>query len=538
MSLTSDPPNGHTAEEPLETPGAGPSRLSIQGEEEDRELFLRRRKDYLDLDSSVQSSNELLSSLASYLSTFQNDLSAVSGQVADLQQRSADIESQLKGRKTILPPLNALLADITLPPALVLTLRDTQPSQNPELWLSAIAQLDEKIHAVRSRGKVRAAKEMESVIDGLRLKALTQLPPFLLSLIRPLRSPSTGLSTNLAVLQTSLLLKYQSFYAFLFRQSPRLAKQVERGYVNAARSYYETGMRRYARALGAIKARTTEKLDLIGVVSSDPAVMAKTQEGVKQAYDRLKYADLDEAEAGQVVLAYMTDDKDLRIPVESLFRSLSLVLLDNASAEFTFIVRFFARSMQPVPSRSQADTPTSAPTPLSGGASDATSDVEALRGGTPTPKRRGTIVVDSSDESLKDAQRIFHEVFDPALEYCTQFFQSVITPSPPPAIPLLSLIRLNDQIISTADTRGCLPLLPFLQAQKLAMWPIYRKEMDGHVDSLKKLADDAEGKGLAGFVGKGVKDGSVRVVASRYAALFSCVTALSEEAEEAMIFSR
>jgi hypothetical protein len=190
------------------------------------------------------------------------------------------------------------------------------------------------------------------------------------------------------------------------------------------------------------------------------------------------------------------------------------------------------------PSRSQADTPTSAPTPLSGGASDATSDVEALRGGTPTPKRRGTIVVDSSDESLKDAQRIFHEVFDPALEYCTQFFQSVITPSPPPAIPLLSLIRLNDQIISTADTRGCLPLLPFLQAQKLAMWPIYRKEMDGHMDSLKKLADDAEGKGLAGFVGKGVKDGSVRVVASRYAALFSCVTALSEEAEEAMIFSR
>jgi hypothetical protein len=125
-------------------------------------------------------------------------------------------------------------------------------------------------------------------------------------------------------------------------------------------------------------------------------------------------------------------------------------------------------------------------------------------------------------------------VFDPALEYCTQFFQSVITPSPPPAIPLLSLIRLNDQIISTADTRGCLPLLPFLQAQKLAMC----KEMDGHMDSLKKLADDAEGKGLAGFVGKGVKDGSVRVVASRYAALFSCVTALSEEAEEAMIFSR
>jgi hypothetical protein len=252
--------------------------------------------------------------LASYLSTFQTDLSTVSGQLADLQQRSAHIEAQLKGRKvgpsmiwltqTILPPLNALLTDITLPPALVLTIRDTQPSQNPDLWLSAILQLEDKIVAIKSRGKVKAAHEMEGVIEGLRVKALTQLPPFLLSLIRPLRSSSTGLSTNLAVLQTSLLLKYQPFYAFLHRQSPRLAKQVERGYVNAARSYYETGMRRYARAMGQIKARTTEKSELIGVVAPGAAT-----DGVNQAYERLRYADVDLEEG--VILAYMADDKEL-----------------------------------------------------------------------------------------------------------------------------------------------------------------------------------------------------------------------------------
>lgn len=115
------------------------------------------------------------------------------------------------------------------------------------------------------------------------------------------------------MLQTSLLLKYQPFFAFLYRQSPRLAKQVERGYVNAARAYYETGMRRYARALAQIKARTVEKSELIGVVSSEAAqaVLNKTPVGVKQAYERLQYADLDvEGEAGSVVLAYMADEKD------------------------------------------------------------------------------------------------------------------------------------------------------------------------------------------------------------------------------------
>jgi hypothetical protein len=141
------------------------------------------------------------------------------------------------------------------------------------------------------------------------------------------------------------------------------------------------------------------------------------------------------------------------------------------------------------------------------------------------------------DDQLKDAERIWHEVFDPAIDYVSSFF-STITTVPPPAIPLLTLIRLNDRLLSISDSRGTLPLVPILLNQKMAMWPIFRKEMDAHIDSLNKLADEAEGKGLAGFMGKGVKDGAVRQVANRYAALFSCVTALSEEAEEAMMFSR
>jgi len=62
--------------------------------------------------------------------------------------------------------------------------------------------------------------------------------------------------------------------------------------------------------------------------------------------------------------------------------------------------------------------------------------------------------------------------------------------------------------------------------------------MDAHFASLKKVADEAGSKGIAGMMAKGVKDGVVRQIAIRYAALFSCVTALSGEAEEAMIFSR
>lgn len=211
----------------------------------------------------------------------------------------------------ILPPLNALLSDLIIPTSLVLTIRDTEPAANPSLWLQAIAELEDKMQAVKSRGaKVKAARELESVIEALALKAMHALPPFLLTLIRPLRSASKGLSTNLAVMQTSLLLKYQPFYAFLARQSQRQAKQVERGYVNAARGYYETAMRRYARALTTIRLRTPQTPDLIGVVSSEAAAATKTPDSVREGYKRLAYADLD-MDDGAVVLAYMADDKEL-----------------------------------------------------------------------------------------------------------------------------------------------------------------------------------------------------------------------------------
>ena len=46
-----------------------------------------------------KTSLELLGNLEKFLSTFQNDLSAVSGQISDLQNRSQELDERLKGRK-------------------------------------------------------------------------------------------------------------------------------------------------------------------------------------------------------------------------------------------------------------------------------------------------------------------------------------------------------------------------------------------------------------------------------------------------------
>jgi hypothetical protein len=129
-------------------------------------------------------------------------------------------------------------------------------------------------------------------------------------------------------------------------------------------------------------------------------------------------------------------------------------------------------------------------------------------------ERNGSTVSERGvpDETLHTAERIWHEVLDPALDYCQSFFTSIITPAPPPAMSILTIIRLNDRVLASIDHRGCVPLEAFCMGWKLALWPVFQKEMGRHMDSLKKLADEAEGKGFASLVGRSIKDAMVRQV--------------------------
>lgn len=69
-------------------------------------------------------------------------------------------------------------------------------------------------------------------------------------MFQPIRN---SISTNMQVIQTSVLLKYRPLFSFLQHYALDVATEVQHAYVVAARVYYETGFRRYVRALKWIK---------------------------------------------------------------------------------------------------------------------------------------------------------------------------------------------------------------------------------------------------------------------------------------------
>ncbi|KAE8203376.1 hypothetical protein CF328_g1688, partial [Tilletia controversa] len=382
--------------------------------------FLERAPGFLALHDQVNASTSLLDSLESFLSTFQRDLKTVSTHISDLQRRSNNIDARLHARAHLERPLSELLNTITLRPGLVNLIFDTEPDAS---WPAAIGELENVLAATASAfpaslpssssstqngsssssssapAEMKAIKEARDVAEGCRVMAATKIRPALLA---PLNSVRSSVTTNLQVLQSSILLAqhYRPLYAFLARQASRVSIDIQRAYVAAARLYFETGFRRYTRALTTIRNRSWgqdvnvlmgEEVPAAGFGANAVAFLSRGGGAAGREKDaanvnagdpwlnwdanRLSCAKFD---GPLVLLAYQADDPTMRATPELLFRSLSLVLFDNACSEYAFIVRFFEQLPPPV---------TSSPTFTTGTARSSLasmSDTGGGGGGTPS----------------------------------------------------------------------------------------------------------------------------------------------------------
>jgi len=87
----------------------------------------------------------------------------------------------------------------------------------------------------------------------------------------------------------------------------------------------------------------------------------------------------------------------------------------------------------------------------------------------------------------------------------------------PPIVPLLTMIRLTEDVVNETQRRGCAPLETVLFAMRLQMWPAFQRAVSDHVEQLKKYADGVSSSGsVGGFFGRGASttDVSVATVSS------------------------
>ncbi|KAG6333668.1 hypothetical protein ID866_5426 [Astraeus odoratus] len=113
------------------------------------------------------------------------------------------------------------------------------------------------------------------------------------------------------------------------------------------------------------------------------------------------------------------------------------------------------------------------------------------------------------------------------------FLVSSIEP-PPPAVTLLTVVRLTEAVVAEVQRRQCSPLETFLFTVRLELWPVFQRIMSEHCDSLKKLSEKP-----SGYFAKtnATTDVMVSNICQSYITMFQSFVLLTDDAEETMIFS-
>lgn len=559
-------------------------RARLESKQDD--TYLSLAPTFVSLHQQASLSKQLLSSLESFLSSFQSDLSTLSTQISALQTTSHHIDSRLDATRDVEMQLAQFLAHIALSPRIVDLFFDSEPDARPELWFKAVKQLERVLEATRpnaqlpllsphngSANDVAAVAQVRAVAEACKNIVASKLRSYL---VLPHATIRSSVTTNLQVLQTSVLLRHHKpMYAFLARQMPRVAIDVQRSYVGAARLYFETAFRRYTRSLGVVRKRwvestgsaelitdppSTKPIDIATTISSlhtGMAALATATSTTSSLYPpprpagstpwpnaqdptdtdamstdgwlfptaRLQYAHL--SSSSSTVLGYLADDSQYRACPENLFRSLSLVLMDNACSEYTFLVRFFEgvgaqEEDASVESRQQKGSVASASAGMDGEES-ASVNAEAVDGDERGPEAS---VVQLSGVEQKQMQgrgasdEIFKQIFEPCVSTWTRFAKTMVSPAASTGsvlaasassvvsgssgasastsiatsasgyFSLLTMIQLNERILSTLHSRGCCSALldSALMRFKIDCYPQVKRFLDDQINALSHLS--------------------------------------------------
>ncbi|KAI0597448.1 Sac2 family-domain-containing protein [Biscogniauxia sp. FL1348] len=299
-----------------------------------------------DLHRSIQACDEVLSSVETNLTSFRNDLATVSADIEHLQARSTALNIRLENRKAVEKGLGPVVEEISVSPVVVAKIAD---GHIDEAWVKVLAEVDKRATAYKktqsSLEQSKGLQDLGPLLEKLVQKAIERIRDFLVSQIKALRSPHI----NAQIIQQQNFLKFKDLFSFLHKHHATLADEICLAYMNTMRWYYVNQFTRYESALKKIKLHVLDKTDVLGnedtsrkgtVLSS-----AKIAGPPHDAFNLGRRIDLLRTTNQSALSSYLAEEDQSTHYLEVPFRNFNLALVDNATAEYTFLLSFFSPAL-------------------------------------------------------------------------------------------------------------------------------------------------------------------------------------------------
>ena len=453
--------------------------LSVQSVEE----YEKERVRFEELHSSILGCDSVLNSVETYLTSFQTDLGVVSAEIETLQARSATLTTKLENRRTVEKLLGPAVEDFSISPAVVKKISEGQVDDS---WILALSKVEKRLKAVEAKSKeqpnVRAIEDVKPLLDNLIRKALERIRDFLVAQIKGLRSPNI----NAEILQRQTLLKFKDLYVFLARHHTQLADEIGQAYINTMRWYYSNNFSRYQRALEKIRLYTMDKQDVLGqddtVRRSNVLPSGKQSTASHDPFSLGRRIALLRSSNWTALSSYLAEEDKSTHHLEVPFRSFNVALVDNASAEYSFLTEFFAPN------------------------------------------------------SYHQVARKFTDIFQPTFNLGQAMTKSLIESSVD-CLGVLLCVRLNQHFAFELQRRKVPAVDSYINGTNMLLWPRFQIVMDLHSESIRRAAALSSSKGVASALSLTGADATKQSAAphrvtQRFAQFLQGILLLSSEASD------
>lgn len=128
----------------------------------------RDKAKFEDLHRSIRACDDVLNSVESNFTSFQNDLATVSAEIETLQSRSTALSLRLENRKLVESGLGPIVEEISVSSAIVRKIVD---GVIDEAWVRALAEVEKRSKAMDIKSKenrnIKGVRDLKPLLENL-----------------------------------------------------------------------------------------------------------------------------------------------------------------------------------------------------------------------------------------------------------------------------------------------------------------------------------------------------------------------------------
>ncbi|KAL1869985.1 hypothetical protein VTK73DRAFT_2879 [Phialemonium thermophilum] len=441
------------------------------------EEFEKERAKFEELHRSIEACDAILSSVETNLTSFRNDLAVVSADIESLQARSTALSVRLENRKAVERHLAPVVDELSIPPYVVSKIVE---GHIDEAWVKELSDLDKRATAHKNdaiQSQSKALSDVGPLLEKLIQKAIGRIRDFLVAQIKALRSPHI----NAQIIQQQNFIKFKELYSFLHKHHPVLGDEICLAYMNTMRWYYVNQFSRYEKALAKLKLHELDKNDVLGHEDTSRKATVLSSSKVSgpphDAFNLGRRIDLLRTANQTALPSYLAEEDQSTHYLEVPFRNFNLALIDNISAEYSFLASYFSPSL-----------------------------------------------------SFATIGRHFNYIFEPTFALGQNMTRSLVAETFD-TLGLLLCIRFNQHLAFELQRRKIPAADGYVNGTAMLLWPRLQSVMDSHRESIRALSAALPGRPASAAAARGAS-AAPHVVTQRFGQLLHGILALSAEAAD------